>query len=150
MADNPVTENLPADLPVDWVYGQTVAPTGAEAGLAGQYGYNYLMEQVNAAQRAVLQIAGAFEGLPTITQVFTTLTVSGWSGTPLRQTVAVPGASVTAAGSVAPSCTTDAGRALWVDCGIFALQMTADGQLTFQAESKPTGDIPIVVEVTRL
>ena len=46
-------EPLPADLPTDWQTGQTVAPTGEEAGLSAKHGYNYLMEQVNAAQRAV-------------------------------------------------------------------------------------------------
>ena len=44
---------LPADLPENWTSGQIVAPTGAEAGLDEQHGYNYLMRQVNNAQRAV-------------------------------------------------------------------------------------------------
>ena len=43
---------LPADLPENWTSGQIVAPTGAEAGLDDQHGYNYLMKQVNNAQRA--------------------------------------------------------------------------------------------------
>ena len=43
---------LPADLPENWTSGQIVAPTGAEAGLDEQHGYNYLMMQVNNAQRA--------------------------------------------------------------------------------------------------
>ena len=43
---------LPADLPENWTSGQIVAPTGAEAGLDEQHGYNYLMRQVNNAQRA--------------------------------------------------------------------------------------------------
>lgn len=63
MADNPIPTPLPADLPTNWVYGQTVAPTGAEAGLATQYGYNYLMAAVNAAQTAINTIAAAFENL---------------------------------------------------------------------------------------
>ena len=53
MADNPITNPLPADLPENWQYGQTVAPTGEEVGLSKQHGYNYLMEQVNAAQEGV-------------------------------------------------------------------------------------------------
>lgn len=61
--DNPITVTLPADLPTDWTYGQTVAPTGAEAGLAEQYGYNYLMEQVNAAQQALNEVGPAFENI---------------------------------------------------------------------------------------
>lgn len=43
---------LPADLPENWTSGQIIAPTGAEAGLDNQHGYNYLMMQVNNAQRA--------------------------------------------------------------------------------------------------
>ena len=43
---------LPADLPENWTSGQIVAPTGAEAGLDEQHGYNYLMRQVNNAQKA--------------------------------------------------------------------------------------------------
>lgn len=43
---------LPADLPENWTSGQIIAPTGAEAGLDEQHGYNYLMRQVNNAQRA--------------------------------------------------------------------------------------------------
>lgn len=43
---------LPADLPENWTSGQTIAPTGAEAGLDDQHGYNYLMMQVNNAQKA--------------------------------------------------------------------------------------------------
>lgn len=43
---------LPADLPENWTSGQIVAPTGAEAGLDEKHGYNYLMRQVNNAQRA--------------------------------------------------------------------------------------------------
>ena len=43
---------LPADLPENWTSGQIIAPTGAEAGLDKQHGYNYLMEQVNNAQKA--------------------------------------------------------------------------------------------------
>lgn len=43
---------LPADLPENWTSGQIVAPTGAEAGLDEQHGYNYLMMQVNNVQKA--------------------------------------------------------------------------------------------------
>lgn len=43
---------LPADLPENWTSGQIIAPTGAEAGMDEQHGYNYLMRQVNNAQKA--------------------------------------------------------------------------------------------------
>lgn len=64
-AINPITVPLPADLPEDWVEGQTVAPTGTDAGLTQQHGYNYLMEQVNAAQEALQQVADYFPNLAT-------------------------------------------------------------------------------------
>lgn len=43
---------LPADLPENWTSNQIIAPTGAEAGLDNRHGYNYLMKQVNNAQKA--------------------------------------------------------------------------------------------------
>ena len=57
--NNPITVPLPQDLPTNWTYGQTVAPNGAEVGLAQQYGYNYLMAQVNAAQKAAQEVGNA-------------------------------------------------------------------------------------------
>lgn len=48
---------LPADLPENWTSQQTVAPTGAEVGMDEQYGYNYLMRQVNNAQKALKALA---------------------------------------------------------------------------------------------
>lgn len=65
MAENPITVNLPADLPEDWVENQIVAPEGQNVGLSQQHGYNYLMEQVNNAQTAASQIGEAFSGLAT-------------------------------------------------------------------------------------
>lgn len=65
-AVNPITVPLPADLPTTWQPQQIVAPNGADAGLAEQYGYNYLMEQVNAAQQALQQVAEYFPNLATI------------------------------------------------------------------------------------
>lgn len=59
--DNPITVPLPQNLPTDWTYGQTVAPNGADVGLATQYGYNYLMSQVNAAQQAAQECGENFE-----------------------------------------------------------------------------------------
>lgn len=64
MAENPLASDLPADLPTDWAYGQIVAPTGQQAGLSAQHGYNYLMQQVNDAQRGVNTLGAAFENVP--------------------------------------------------------------------------------------
>ena len=63
MADRPLPAPLPADLPEDWSSGQIVAPEGADVGLSEQHGYNYLMGQVNAAQRAVNTINEGFDGI---------------------------------------------------------------------------------------
>lgn len=64
-AINPITVSLPADLPENWTAGQTVSPGGEEAGLTRQHGYNYLMQQVNAAQTALQQVAEYFPNLAT-------------------------------------------------------------------------------------
>jgi len=61
MAGRPFTPPLPADLPEDWTSGQIVAPAGADVGLSKQHGYNYLMEQVNAVQRAANAINASFD-----------------------------------------------------------------------------------------
>lgn len=63
MADRPLSNPLPADLPEDWTSGQIVAPSGADVGLSQQHGYNYLMEQVNAAQRAANAINESFDNI---------------------------------------------------------------------------------------
>ena len=73
MAENPITVNLPADLPENWAENDIVAPNGTDAGLTEQHGYNYLMEQVNAAQTAAIQIGAAFSGLATTQDVDGTL-----------------------------------------------------------------------------
>lgn len=49
--------NLPADLPEDWNNLQYVSADGLVAGLTTKHGYNYLMEQVNDAQKAVNTLA---------------------------------------------------------------------------------------------
>lgn len=64
-AINPINVPLPADLPTNWQLEQIVSPDGISAGLAEQYGYNYLMEQVNAAQMALQQLAEYFPNLAT-------------------------------------------------------------------------------------
>lgn len=69
MATKPISIPLPADLPENWTTGQMVAPTGTEVGLSEQHGYNYLMEQVNAAQEALNTVNDAFEDLATTEDV---------------------------------------------------------------------------------
>ena len=56
---NPITVELPADLPTDWQQYQVVSPNGTEAGLDEQHGYNYLMKQVNNAQTAAKECGEA-------------------------------------------------------------------------------------------
>ena len=63
MPENPITVSLPQDLPTDWTYGQTIGPNGTDVGMTQQYGYNYLMSQVNAAQQAAEDLGTAFENL---------------------------------------------------------------------------------------
>lgn len=65
MADKPIQSPLPANLPENWTVGQIVAPAGADVGLSQQHGYNYLMQQVNAAQKAVNTMNDAFADLAT-------------------------------------------------------------------------------------
>lgn len=63
MPENPITTPLPADLPENWLNTQTIAAAGADVGLSPQHGYNYLMQQVNAAQQGVNTLGSAFAGL---------------------------------------------------------------------------------------
>lgn len=63
MPENPITVQLPKDLPTNWLYGQTVAPTGQEVGLSVQHGYNYLMQQVNNVQQAASELGAAHAAL---------------------------------------------------------------------------------------
>lgn len=65
-AINPITVPLPADLPENWQLNDIVSPSGLEAGLTEQHGYNYLMQQVNAAQQALQQVAEYFPNLATV------------------------------------------------------------------------------------
>lgn len=51
-----ITVSLPHDLPEDWNENQYVSPGGTEVGLTPQHGYNYLMEQVNNAQKAINEL----------------------------------------------------------------------------------------------
>lgn len=60
--DNPITVSLPQDLPTNWTQGQIIGPNGTDVGLTQQHGYNYLMQQVNAAQQAAEEVGDAFSG----------------------------------------------------------------------------------------
>ena len=62
-AKNPITVPLPSDLPTSWKPLDTVPNDGDQAGLPEQYGYNYLMQQVNAAQTALGQVASYYPQL---------------------------------------------------------------------------------------
>ena len=64
-AVNPITINLPADLPTNWALEDVITPNGGERGYPQQYGYNYLMAQVNAAHLALQQVADYFPNLST-------------------------------------------------------------------------------------
>ena len=59
---NPITVPLPADLPTDWTTDQIVSVDGTSAGYTKQYGYNYLMEQVNNAQTAAKECGETLAG----------------------------------------------------------------------------------------
>lgn len=69
---------LPADLPENWTQGQTISPNGTEVGLTEQYGYNYLMKQVNGTQTEVNNINGA---LPDVAQQATVNEIKNKIGT---------------------------------------------------------------------
>ena len=69
MANPPISSPLPADLPVNWGYGQTVAPSGTDVGLSQQHGYNYQSQQINDAQQAINTINSAFYELATTAAV---------------------------------------------------------------------------------
>ena len=62
MANKPISP-LTQSLPTNWTSGQIVAPNGSDVGYEEKYGYNYLMQTVNAIIQAVNSINNAFEGL---------------------------------------------------------------------------------------
>ena len=51
--------DLPHDLPVNWTTNQYVSPNGTEVGLTEQHGYNYLNNQVNLTQEALIELSKA-------------------------------------------------------------------------------------------
>lgn len=96
MANPPISSPLPADLPTNWVYGQTVAPNGSDAGLSEKHGYNYQSQQINAAQTAINTINNAFSGLATTADFNQSapLDSPSFTGTPTAPT-AEPGTNTT-------------------------------------------------------
>lgn len=86
-----ITVPMPADLPTNWTTGQIISPSGTDVGLTPQHGYNYLMQQVNAAQTAANQIDDAVSDISeTLTEINTnwpsifslTISSSGWERYP--------------------------------------------------------------------
>lgn len=65
MADRPLSNKLPANLPTNWATNQIISPAGTDVGLTEAHGYNYQSEQINAAQSGVNVINAAFDGLAT-------------------------------------------------------------------------------------
>lgn len=97
---NPITVELPADLPTDWQQYQVVSPNGTEAGLDEQHGYNYLMEQVNNAQTAAKECGEALgDTVPASREI---------NGHPLTDDVTLDAADVNAV----PTTRTVNGKAL--------------------------------------
>ena len=76
-----------------------------------------------------------------------TLTAAGWAGTPPTQTVSAAGVTVAGNEVVLVYPANKASRLLWQDNGVAANDIAQDGKLTFEAESKPTASISVIVEV---
>lgn len=77
-----------------------------------------------------------------------TLLSSGWSSSsPYSQTVNAPGVTVAGKEVVIINPANKASRTLWRDCGLDVNDITTNGKITFTAETKPTSNILIVVEV---
>ena len=76
-----------------------------------------------------------------------TLTAAGWAGTPPTQTVSAAGVTVAGNEVVLVYPANKASRTLWQDNGVAANDIAQDGKLTFEAESKPTAAISVIVEV---
>lgn len=98
--------NLPADLPENWTSGQIISPNGTEVGLDEKHGYNYLMQQVNAAQEAINAAQGNIDAinqaLETVAQEATLQTVK----TEVEQTQTAVGSISTKIGASGDSGTT--------------------------------------------
>lgn len=78
--NRPLPSPLPADLPEDWQDSQIVAPEGADVGLTEQHGYNYLMKQVNDAQRAANQLREDKASKEELTAAIQAAVLDSWEG----------------------------------------------------------------------
>ena len=56
-----ITTPLAKDLPENWTDTQYVSPGGTEVGLSEKHGYNYLMKQVNNAQKAAEELGNGMD-----------------------------------------------------------------------------------------
>lgn len=60
---NIISSNMPKDLPENWTENQYVSPGGVEVGLTEKHGYNYLMKQVNLAQKSIEELDTYLSGV---------------------------------------------------------------------------------------
>lgn len=130
-----ISTPLPKDLPENWNDNQYVSPGGTEVGLSEQHGYNYLMKQVNNAQKAIEELdtnvipaseKGAANGIAT-------LDVNG----KLAQSLDVADVPMEGYGSVADAInkaidTADAAKAVTDTKGL------ANGLATLDSDAKVT------------
>ena len=56
-----ITTPLAKDLPENWTDTQYVSPNGTEVSLSEKHGYNYLMKQVNNAQKAAEELGNGMD-----------------------------------------------------------------------------------------
>lgn len=152
MADKPIPQNLPADLPVEWQNGQIVAPNGSSVGLAEQYGYNYLMQQVNLAQSSLNLVNNAFTDLATKDDVpqnvakSTTITLpqTGWSA--LSQTVTVQGVLADETQQQITPTPSLASQQEYYTAEVMVTAQ-AENSLTFTCAQTPASDLTVYVVV---
>lgn len=131
---------LPADLPENWTSGQIIAPTGAEAGLDNQHGYNYLMKQVNNAQKAATALNAGKADSVDPHDLF--IPITGWqTDTEVAEypyyidiTADVTSTTVVSV-SIDPASADVAGKAMLVN------PETRTGAIRIRAHSVPTAEI---------
>ena len=131
---------LPANLPENWTSQQTVAPTGAEVGMDEQYGYNYLMRQVNNAQKAATALNAGKADSVDPHDLF--IPITGWqTDTEVAEyphyidiTADVTSTTVVSV-SIDPSSADVAGKAMLVN------PETRTGAIRIRAHSVPTAEI---------
>ena len=169
-----ISTPLPKDLPENWNENQYVSPGGTEVGLSEQHGYNYLMKQVNNAQKAIEELdscagkpngfalldnEGNLSKMPTpsqigaaTTQIFTVaLIAAGWSDTaPYTQTVAVSGILATDSPIVDIVLSEGNETAELEAWGYIGRIGTAADSITATCfENKPSIDLNIQIKVVR-